>query len=206
MKKIILFLSIFLIAGCSKYSSNTLTIDSAISTILSEEATTTNTNGQGFKYYKPRDFSLLEDNLYNHILMNNSIKYYLNIDINNYYNKVKTDYKENSSLYFSKKFYYNDKSGYLEIRSGNNNYFYIKMMYNYSNIEVSVKESDIKESVMNSLIILSSIRYNDSVISKLISSGDLNTKESQYELKKPHKEDDNKNILDFKQDYSGYEE
>lgn len=205
MKKIIILLSVFLLVGCTNSLSSTLSIDTAITTVLKEGNNETNTNGRGYKYYKPRDFSIYEDNVYNHVLINNGNKYYLNIDINSYYNKHKENYEINSDIYYSNRFYYNNNVGYIEIREGNNNYFYLKMMYNYSNIEVAVEEANIKSAVINSAIILSSIRYNDKVIENLISNGDLNTKETTYEMKKPPKDDNNKNILEVI-DYDKYEE
>ena len=78
------------------------------------------------------------------------------------------------------------------------------MMYNYSYVEVMVKEGDINEAVTNMAIILSSIKYNDKVIEKLIASGNLSEVESTYKIKKPS-EDKTNNILDA-YDYNVYEE
>lgn len=193
MKKVIIILSAFLLVGCSSTLSSSLDIDTALNTVLSENITSYNTHAKGFKYYKPRDFSLIKDDDYNHTLLNNGINYYLNVDINGYFNKKDVNYTIDSSLYFSSKINYNGITGFLEIREGNNGYFYIKMMYNYSYIEVCVEKDEIVNAVVNSTIILSSIRYNDKVIESLISSGDLGNKESTYEIKKPSS--DNKNIL-----------
>lgn len=195
MKKIIILISVFLLVGCTNTLSSTLSIDSSVQAVLNEKSAEANTSGIGFKYYKPRDFSILNDDMYNQVLLNNGNKYYLNIDINRYHNKYKEDYKVDSSLYYSKKFNFNDLDGILEIKQGNNSYFYIKMLYNYSIIEVGVIESDIKEAIINSAIILSSIRYNDNVIDHLISTGDLNSKESTYEIKKPTTNEKDKNLL-----------
>ncbi len=204
MKKIIILLSVFMLVGCTSSLSSNFTIDSAVLAVLQEGETFSNTNGNGFKYYKPRNFSLLEESGYNHILLNNGNKYYLNIDINSYHNKYKDNYVVDNSLYYSYKFSFNDINGYVEIRESNKDYFYIKMMYNYSNIEVSVKEDNIKEAVINCAVILSSIKYNDKVIDALISSGDVTSKESTYEIRKPEKTNENKNILDVI-DYDSYE-
>lgn len=195
MKKIIVLLSVFLLVGCNATFTNSLDINSALSTVLNEEITNYNTHGKGFKYYKPRDFSIIDYKDYNHTLINGGNKYYLSIDINNYYNKKESTYKKDSSLYYSSNINYNNKNGFIEIRDGNNGYFYIKMMYNYSYIEVCVKENEIASSIINSTIILSSIKYNDSVIENFINSGDLSNTESTYEIKKPIKDEENKNIL-----------
>jgi len=195
IKKITILFSVFLLVGCNVTLSNQLDINSALNTVLKEEITNYNTHGKGFKYYKPRDFSIIEYKDYNHTIMNDGNKYYLSIDIHNYYNKKDSDYKKDSSLYYSSSITFNDKNGFIEIRDGNNGYFYIKMMYNYSYIEVCVEEKEIANAIINSTIILSSIKYNDSVIENFINSGDLSNTESTYEIKKPIKTDENKNIL-----------
>ena len=195
IKKITILFSVFLLVGCNVTLSNQLDINSALNTVLKEEITNYNTHGKWFKYYKPRDFSIIEYKDYNHTIMNDGNKYYLSIDIHNYYNKKDNDYKKDSSLYYSSSITFNDKNGFIEIRDGNNGYFYIKMMYNYSYIEVCVEEKEIANAIINSTIILSSIKYNDSVIENFINSGDLSNTESTYEIKKPIKTDENKNIL-----------
>ncbi len=195
MKKILILISCIFLTGCTTALSTTLSLDTAVSTITNETINESNTVGLGFKYYKPRDFTLLDYKDYNHTLINKSYKYYLNVDINSYLGKKSNNYVVDNSLYYSNKFTYNNKNGFLEIRNGFNSYFYIKMMYNYSYIEVSVLEKDIKEAVINSAIILTSIKYNDKVIEKLINSGDLNDKETTFELEKP-KVENNNNILD----------
>jgi len=205
MKKVIVILSIFLLSGCTAYSSSTLTLERSVAVVLESSGTYPNSNGKGFKYYRPRDFSVLEDNEFNQVLMNNGYKFYLNIDFNAYYNaknnNYKIDYVVDNTLYFSYKFSYNNIDGYISIRDAKNGYFYIKMLYNYSYIEVGVKESDIKKALVDSTIILSSIRYNDNVIGNLISSRNLVSNESIYEIKKPEKEND-RNILDV----AGYDQ
>ena len=205
MKKIIVLFSVFLLVGCTNTLSTSLSIDNSVKVVINENGAKSNTTGKGFKYYKPRDFSLLEDNIYNHVLLNDGNKYYLNIDINGYYNKYKADYKVNTNLYYSSGFSNGDTYGFLEIRKGNNDYFYIKMMYNYSYIEVATNEKGLRQAIINSSIILSSIRYNDKVIENLINSGYLGSKETTYEIKKPPKDETNKNILDVI-DYDSFDE
>ena len=61
---------------------------------------------------------------------------------------------------------------------------------------MQVKEKELKPAVVNSIIILSSIKYNDKVIENFISTGDLSSKETTYEIKKPNSSKQKKNILD----------
>ncbi len=196
MKKFIIILSSLLLVGCSSTVTSNQTYESLIMNTLESEITHYNTLGKGFKYYKPRDFSLYADDEFNHILLNKSNKYYLNIDINGYYNKYEHEFSINPEIEYSKSFKYNDILGFLEITKGKNDYFYLKMMYNYSYIEVQVKEKELKPAVVNSIIILSSIKYNDKVIENFISTGDLSSKETTYEIKKPNSSKQKKNILD----------
>lgn len=208
MKKVLIILFVFLISGCTTYSSNTLTMERAIGSVIESGEKYTNTNGKGYKYYKPRDFSVLEEKDFNLVLLNNGYNFYFNVDPHAYYNaknnNYKIDYTIDNELYYSYKFSYDAKDGYISIRDAKNGYFYIKMLYNYSCIEVGVKEKDIKKAVIDSAIILSSINYNDKVIEKLIASRDLVSNESAYEIEKPKVESD-RNILDVAE-YDQYTE
>ena len=197
MKKILIVLSILVLAGCtSKIDKEYLKNTNEYSKIVACE-TYANTTAKGFKYYKPRDFSLLEATDNNHTLLHNSNKYFLSVDINAYHDKMKYSYTEKSDVYLSKKLDFNDgKTGYIEINEGNNSYFYIKVLYNYSSIEVSVRENEIEEALIDSMIILSSIRYNDNVIENIINEGDLDTRENTYEIRKPKVQNERTNILD----------
>lgn len=196
MRKFIIILSSLLLVGCTSNVTSNMSYESLIMDITNTKVNYSNTLGKGFKYYKPRDFNLYNDSEFNHTLINKGNKYYLNVDINGYYNKYEYAYTIDDSYTYSKSFTNNDKFGYLEIREGKNSYFYIKMMYNYSYIEVSVKKSELTEAVVNSMIILSSIKYNDKVIENFIGIGGLDAKETLYELKKPKDNSQKKNILD----------
>lgn len=206
MRKLIILLCVCILTGCTTNLSNkgVHRINRDINKVLTYQIKHTNTGGKGFKYYKPRDFALLQDKDYNHILVHNGDKYYLNIDINAYYSKFKSDYKKKEDLYYSESFVYNDLFGYVEITDGKNDYFYIKMLYNYSCIEVSVTEDKINDAVSSMIVILSSIKYNDTIIESLISSNDTSEKENQYELVGPLVPNEDKNILDV-YEYDTYE-
>ena len=75
---------------------------------------------------------------------------------------------------------------------------FIKMMYNYSYVEVSVAEDEVYDAIIDSSIILSSIKYNDKIISTYIGNAVSSSLESKYEVKKPKQEkNERQNILDF---------
>ena len=207
MKKILVLLSVFIISGCSlqNNSSDLTYVKEDINDIITNKSKYTNTSGIGFKYYKPRDFSLLEDKDFNHVLLNNGNKYYLNIDINAYNSKFKSEYQIDPLLYYSDTISNGDIFGYIEVRKGKNSYFYLKMLYNYSCIEVSVKENELNSAINSSMIILSSMRYNNNVIASFISNKNTAGKENTYEIKKPNNKKDNRNILDV-YEYDSYTE
>lgn len=207
MKKILILLSVFIISGCSlqNNSSDLTYVKEDINDIITNKSKYTNTSGIGFKYYKPRDFSLLEDKDFNHVLLNNGNKYYLNIDINAYNSKFKSEYQIDPLLYYSDTISNGDIFGYIEVRKEKNSYFYLKMLYNYSCIEVSVKENELNSAINSSMIILSSMRYNNNVIASFISNKNTAGKENTYEIKKPNNKKDNRNILDV-YEYDSYTE
>ena len=199
MKKILILFVLVLITGCTnKYSEiNFNTINNNIMNVISSSQAYANTVGNGFKYYKPRDFSVLEKSDFNHVLLHEGTKYYLNIDINAYHSKYKTEYIVNPNIYYSDTFEFNNNKGYIDIREGNNSYFYLKMMYNYSYVEVSVPKYRLNDAIVDSIIILSSIKYNDKVINTIISNNGVDSKENPFEIKKPKDyTTERKNILD----------
>lgn len=204
MKKILVIISIFLLCGCMSDNINVNSIDNNISYVISNASKYQNTSAKGFKFYKPRDFSVLEIDDFNVVLLHNSNKYYLNVDIYAYHNKTMDLPGKSDNDYYYTAFNYDGLDGYLLLREGNNSYFYIKMVYNYSYIEVSVRKEEVNDAVVDSIVILSSIKYNDSVINALVSADELDSKENTYQIKKP-KEESKKNILDV-YEYDTYSE
>ncbi len=197
MKKILIILSIFILCGCSNNNQfNEQKTVEELKKITSTE-TKANTSAKGFKYYKPRDFALLETYDFNHVLVHKANKYYLNVDANAYYDKMIIKYTADEKLYFSKKIELDDeKVAFLEIKQLNNSYFLVKMLYNYSSIEVSVRENELYDAAINSMIILSSIKYNDNVIASIINDNDLDSRDNAYQIKKPKTKKEKTNILD----------
>ena len=78
MKKlIIMFLSVFLLTGCTAVRINTDKIDTIINVVLSKDNTLYNTIGKGYKYYKPRGVTYIDTNEFNEKLYSNGNYYYL---------------------------------------------------------------------------------------------------------------------------------
>ena len=203
MKKIILLLAlIVVVTGCTIEKLDDSSIDNVVSTVLSKNVSLSNTYLKGYKYYLPRGMSLLEKKEYNSVIKSGKYRFYLYVDVVSYYNKTGLEFKESDGFY-SKSLSYNDKNGYLEITELNDKYF-IEMMYNYSKIEAYVKKEDLITSIVRSGQILSSIKYNDSVINTLIGENKLDYKETLCDIFTSKRTEGN--FLDFEQDYGIYKE
>ena len=114
MKKVlILLLFILTLCGCeykSKY--NEMDINKLFDTFLANNTNLANHSTNGYKYYLPRGVKVVKSKEYNEELYSNGNYYYLYIDAVGYFYKNNIDYELDDSLYFSKSFDYNNKTGY----------------------------------------------------------------------------------------------
>ena len=204
-KKILILALLFLTTGCTLQNLNDKSTIDCARYVINSDINLYNVNNVGYRYYLPRGFNVINDMDYNEVLSSNGYKYYMYVDIISYYNEKEPEFEKDSNAYLSEKISNGDKSGYLEINKQNDKFF-IEMMYNYAKIEVLVNENDIKESVTNISYILSSLRYNKSVIKNIIGEDSLNLKEKKYEIQKPKKASDAKNILDYAKEYDNYKD
>jgi len=202
MKKIIyLLLIIVCITGCTKWDNSSYI--SIVNQVLSYNTKLNNNTGRGFKYYLPKQVILYDTNDNNSVFMYKNTKMYMYVDVVSYYNKSNNEFMENKESLYSRKIDYDGKFGYLEINKYKSGYF-VEMMYNYGKIETFVKEEDINDMVYNMTIILSSISYNDTVISSLVGKSTFNYKEEVYNIFTPIEVEDN--YLIFEEDiYDDYE-
>ncbi len=199
MKKFVFiaFFVLFFTSGCTTYNVDNMTYDGIIKNTISNTTTLYNINNVGYRYYLPRGFMVSENKKYNQVLFSNNSKYYLNVDIISYYNKTVKKHEKNEELYFLYEFDINEKYGYLDIKKVDD-VFYIKMLYNYAIIEALVEEKDIKNAITNMSYILSSIRYNDSVILNLIGDSVFETSQVNYQIEKRKVDNTTtKNFLDY---------
>jgi hypothetical protein len=111
---------------------------------------------------------VLDSSDYNEELIGGNYKYYLYIDAVSYYNKIIETYEVKRNAYYSKPIAFEDKYGYIEINEMDNGKYLVEIMYNYAKIEVIVKEADLKVCVANSISILTSIKFNDNVLKKML--------------------------------------
>jgi len=181
VKTILVLVFMLFITGCTVVRIDTSTIDNTINVVLSKKNTLYNRVGKGYKYYIPRGVSYIDTNEFNEKLYSNGVYYYLYIDAVSYFHKKQYEYKEDSSLFYSKKIEKNDKKGYLQITEEKDKYL-VEFMYNYAKIEALVDKDKIEEVVLNSSYILSTVKFNDNVIKLMLDEEFFTNKEEKYEV------------------------
>lgn len=204
MKKLGILLFIMLFAtGCSVIRIDNQNLEQIINTVLKEENKLYNQAFEGYKYYVPKGMRVTEKHDYNQILKANSNTYYLYIDVISYYYKSDVNYIIDSSKYLSTKLENDDKKGYIEIEKTKEDEYFVKSVYNYAKIEVYVQQEDLKEAVVNTLTILNSIQYNQSVINSFIGENKLNFTEESFSLFE-NSDDNDDQFLEYIEEYDKY--
>ena len=201
MKKVLLFLILLIIlTGCTNL--NKVSTDKIIDEITNSKIKSNNQYRTGYNYYMPSNLSVIKSLKMNEIIGNDKVKYYLFVDlISNYYNK-NLDYTVNNEAYYAREFSYQDLKGYLEINVKNDKYL-IEIIYNYAKIEVIVDKEDINLAVANSLIILSSIEYQKSIIENMIGEDVLSYSEEAFTIFDSKAKDSN--FLEYVQEFDTYD-
>lgn len=203
MKKIVLLLClVVLLTGCNIKTINDDNIDTIIDSVLTKDINLANSYFNGYKYYLPKGLKLVNKKEYNAKLISRGNNYYLFVDVIAYYNKIDINFTHSDS-YYSKELNYNNKKGYIEITKYKGLYF-IEIMYNYAKIEALVTEKDLKNTIINSCYVLSSIEFNDKIIETLIGENVLDYKETIYDIFGPHKDVDDFLNFDENNQYKDY--
>ena len=182
MKKnliLFLFLCLFLF-GCTNIKD--LSIEQIIQNGTKRTINVYNKYRKGYKYNLPSGMQVIDTLDYNEIIASSKYYYYLYVDVVSYNKKVIEKYNQNSISYKSLNINYQDKYGYLEINQKDNDKYLIEIMYNYAKIEVMVCLDDVKMAVTNALSILTSIKYNDIIISKLLVEENSQFKEYEFNI------------------------
>lgn len=204
MKKLGILLGILLfVSGCSVISIDDNSIDGIVSSVLSYESDLANQSLQGYKYYLPKGVRQITQTSTNTVLLDQKNYYYLYVDTVAYYHHTEEEYQERDDRYYSRSLDYNGNKGYLEINVVNDKYF-IEIMYHYAKIEAYVTKEDLTVALTNICTILSSIRYNDSVLATLVGDNVLNYKEESFDIFKPKREEGN--FLDYVEQFGTYQD
>lgn len=184
MKKVLsIMLILFFVCGCSVVRIDTESIDNILNVVLSKKNTLYNQVGQGYKYYVPGGVNFIESDEFNDTLYSNGTNYYLHLDVVNYYYKNGVKYSHDKNAYYSRKldtldgFKYN---GYLKIRE-EGNYYYLEFVYNYAKIEAMATKKTMKDVVLNSAYILSTIKYNREVIELMLGDENFTNKTGKFQ-------------------------
>ena len=201
-KSLLLLLVTLLLTGCTITRMDNKSYEQVMDKVLSLNIKLYNKVGKGYKYYAPRGVIRTDSNTYNDVLKRNDMTYYLYVDVVSYYYKTKIDYKKNEKAYFSKTLSNEKKEGYVEI---NKKYgkLYVQMFYNYAKIETYVDESNLNVAIEDMSYILSSVKFNDSLLKKMYDSGRFDSKEEVFKLF-DNKEKEG-NFLEYIKEYDKYD-
>ena len=192
MKILICLIAIIFLSGCTNVKE--LTYDDIINT-LSIENNNYNTFNKGYKFYTPKGLRVEELWSNSAVIDSEKATYYLYIDLISYYNKKDLNYTKKDDAIYSTTINYQNKKGYVEIKLWENNKYLIEIMYNYAKIEVMVDKDLINEALINSVNILKSVEYNDTIIENLLKEDRLNYTEEVFDMFEDA--EDNSNILDY---------
>ena len=190
MKKVLCLLAtVLLLCGCSKI--NDKNYDELINSVVASNYKIENTYRTGYKYYTPTNMDILNTLDYNETLADDNYKYYFYVDVVSYYNRVIEKFKEDDKAVYSKSINYEDKYGYIEINKWKNGKYLLEIMYNYAKIEVIVDEKNIKSAITNSMVVLSSVKYNNNLLESIVGENVLTAKEIEFNIFETKKNESN---------------
>lgn len=177
LKLFVVILSLFVLSGCVHVNKESY--DVIANNVLDNNIKTYNHFDKGYKHYVPRGLTVLQTNNYNEIIKSNKYEYYLYVDLVSYFNKIEFKYEANEDAYYSSVI--RDNQGLIEVTKKDDNYLVV-VQYNYAKVETLVKEQDIKLAVTNSLILVSTVEYNNEVIQAMLDEGVLSLNERKVEV------------------------
>lgn len=181
-KAILVLLLVLVVSGCSAVRIDTKSIDNILNVILTKDNKLYNQVGQGYKYYLPGGVTYIDSDDLNDILYCNGSYYYLYIDAINYYYQTNNKYEYNPNAYYSKVINEQDGfkySGYIEVNEKDGLY-YLEFVYNYAKIEALVKKDDLNNTILNASYILSTIKYNHSIVKLMLEDDYFTNKTGKY--------------------------
>lgn len=202
MKRIVLLLSLILVtSACTNL--NNLNYKDNINEVIKSNSNNKLYNhvGNGYKYYLPKYMSVKNMINFNEKINSNDYTYYLYLDVVSF-NSKKQD-KINKKCDINYEFKQNNNEGYLCVNNINNEYL-VEIVYNYAKIEVKVAKNDLNEAINNGIIILSTIKYDSDLISKMIGESKLDGSEETLNIFKDTKSKDD--FLDVVEEYDNYDD
>lgn len=205
MKKLLitLLLSLCFVSACSIIKVSDNSVDDMFNTILYVDNNLSNTYMEGYELYLPQGVKIVDKAEYNLRIKDNKNYYYLYIDTIAYHYKVDNAFTPNYNHFYSKKILHNGKIGYVDIVN-KGDYYFVVLMYNYAKIESFVKKSDFNSVMMNMCRVLSSIKYNDSVINRYVGNDKMVTQEERFDIFDSNIENDK--FLKYESEYGTYKE
>lgn len=199
---ILLIIIALMLTGCTKIDGN---VDTVVSAVMSKEIKDVNTVSTGYELYIPMGVIQLVDNEYNQKFKIRDTHVYMYVDTISYYYKNSLNFKKDGSYnYYYKEIVLNNKTGYIGINKLDDGNFFVEIVYNYSKMEFYANEEDLQVLLANSLIIIKSVRYNDSLIKMELDKTASDGREVKYELDKP--EDSESTFSQYLQEYVEPEE
>lgn len=201
-KIITLLLLILLTSACSSVSK--MSVDNIISQALDSNMHNTNISRAGYRYYLPKGMRVVSHIGNNEIISVNKYSYYLYVDYVSYYYKAKNTYQMKTDVYYSKIMNSEDKSGYIEVKTTQNDKYYLEIMYNYAKIEVMVDKKDLNRTIAYAMSLLSSIEYQEVVLRSFMEEDVLATNEVEHNIFETA--DTESDYLQVLETYGQYEE
>lgn len=170
-------------------------------TVLYVDNNLSNTYMNGYKFYLPQGVRLVDKSDYNVKIKDDSIYYYLYIDTIAYYYKTDNTYTVNDNHFYSEKIEHNGINGYVDVEEIGDKYF-IVLMYNYTKIESYVDKSEFNKTLTNMCYILSTIKFNDEVISDYVGVNSTVVQEEEFDIFSSKHENDN--FITYEKEYGTY--
>ena len=204
-KLILLVIAVLTLSGCVKL--NEKSYDEIISEVISTKVKSYNTYREGYKFYLPKNMYVSKKSGYNEVIQNNNYVYYLYTDIISYVNDKNNNVNKRKNVFYEKNFGIGNKEGFLRILTKKDKYL-VEIIYNYAKIEVMVRKNDLNETVANSLIILSSIKYNNGILKSKSDVNVFNYNEKNVNIfaKKKGGTENTSNFLKYVEEYDNTEE
>lgn len=203
MKKTLLLLIVILIlSGCSVERIDSYHFSDVMNKILALDISYQNKVSNGYHYYVPKGVVRTDSNSYNDVLKRGYNTYYLYADVVSYFYKTEVNYDENQDIFYSSKIDNKGKKGYLQIIEKDDKLF-VQMFYNYAKIETYTKEDKLNETISDLSYILSSVRFNDSLLKNEYGSSDINSKEETFSLFENKEKEGN--FLEYIKEYDKYD-